>query len=447
MVGKIISHYRIEEKLGQGGMGIVYRAVDTRLHRTVALKMLLPELSADPSLRKRLANEARAASALNHPVVATVHDFDEAGDCMFIVYEYVEGNTLRDVMNQKPLSLSEWLAMSIQIAEGLACAHDAGVVHRDLKPENVMLSADGRIKILDFGLAKIHRPIAGGTAASQDRTLASVTAVTGTVIGTINYMSPEQLEAQSVDYRSDIFSFGIVLYEGATGRHPFIGSTPLSTIGNILKAEPASLSASSPLSGAGPAKSGLLPADFQRVTDKCLRKQRAERYQSTHDLVVDLQALYRSVTNGGVPAPIVPEEFRLPRGLARGLVLAIQAGFLVMYGATLTHLESPTVIALLGRLAVPLLPILAMCGIAVRLYVLAAVGLDHPATGVKFRKLFPGLLPLDAIWSASPLLLFDKWGWLTLGAAAALAYLPFCQRTLVESAYQLTAAARTPPPS
>ncbi|MCX6616714.1 MAG: serine/threonine-protein kinase, partial [Acidobacteria bacterium] len=156
MVGKTISHYRIEQKLGQGGMGVVYRAVDTRLNRTVALKMLLPELAADASLRRRLANEARAASALNHPVIATVHDFEEVDGCLFIVYEFVEGSTLREVMNARRTDLAEWLSVCIKIADGLACAHEAGIVHRDLKPENVMLSGEGRVKILDFGLAKIH---------------------------------------------------------------------------------------------------------------------------------------------------------------------------------------------------------------------------------------------------------------------------------------------------
>jgi predicted Ser/Thr protein kinase len=440
MVGKTISHYRIEQKLGQGGMGVVYRAVDTRLNRTVALKMLLPELAADASLRRRLANEARAASALNHPVIATVHDFEQVDECLFIVYEFVEGSTLRDVMNKRRMELVEWLSVCIKIADGLASAHETGIIHRDLKPENVMLTAEGRVKILDFGLAKIHRPLESATAGAQAGTLASATAVTGAVVGTLNYMSPEQLEAQSVDHRSDVFSFGIMLYELVAGRHPFLGRSPLSTIGNILKEEPPAPSLSS----------AQLPPELERVIHKCLRKQRAERYQSARDLLVDLENLRRNLS-GGTAAAVVPpeEEFGLPRGLARGLLLLIQIGYLCMYGAALVHAEAleKGILSVLGALTVPLAVILAMCGIAVRLYLLAAVGLDHPAAGVRFRRLFPALLALDAVWAASPLLLFGKLGWPALGAVAALAYLPFCQRTLIQSAYQLTAAARTPAPS
>jgi len=439
MVGKTISHYRIEQKLGQGGMGVVYRAVDTRLNRTVALKMLLPELAADASLRRRLANEARAASALNHPVIATVHDFEQVDGCLFIVYEFVEGSTLRDVMNKRRMELVEWLSVCIKIADGLACAHEAGIIHRDLKPENVMLTAEGRVKILDFGLAKVHRPLESAVAGTRADTAGSATA-TGTVVGTLNYMSPEQLEAQPVDRRSDVFSFGIMLYELVAGRHPFLGRSPLSTIGNILKEEPPAPSLSSP----------QLPPELERVIYKCLRKQRAERYQSTRDLLVDLENLRRNLS-GGTAAAVVPpeEEFGLPRGLARGLFLLIQLGYLCIYGAALIHAESleKGILSVLGVVAVPLVVILAMCGIAVRLYLLAAVGLDHPAAGVRFRRLFPALLALDAVWAASPLLLFQRLHWPVLGAVAALAYLPFCQRTLVQSAYQVTAAARTPAPS
>ena len=242
-----------------------------------------------------------------------------------------------------------------------------------------------------------------------------------------------------VNRRSDVFSFGIVLYELVAGRHPFLGRSPLSTIGNILKEEPAAPSLSSP----------ALPPELERVIHKCLRKQRAERYQSTRDLLVDLENVRRNLSGGAAAAVVPPEEeFGLPRGLARGLFLLIQLGYLCVYGAALIHAESleKGILSVLGAVAVPLAVILAMCGIAVRLYLLAAVGLDHPATGVRFRRLFPALLALDAVWAGSPLLLFGRLGWPALGAVAALAYLPFCQRTLVQNAYHLTAAARTPAP-
>lgn len=204
MVGRTISHYRIEEKLGQGGMGVVYRATDTRLGRAVALKMLLPESVAEPTLRRRLATEAKAASALNHPVIATVHDFEIAGDSVFIVYEYVEGSNLRELMRERSLGLQEILDYFICIADGLAAAHKVGIVHRDLKPENVMITTEDRVKILDFGVAKVL----------GDNDLSTRSTLGGRLVGTVNYMSPEQLQAEEVDHRSDIFSFAYPDPEG-----------------------------------------------------------------------------------------------------------------------------------------------------------------------------------------------------------------------------------------
>ncbi len=436
MIGQTISHYRIEEKVGQGGMGVVYRARDTRLDRTVALKMLLPEFAADPGLRRRLATEARAASALNHPAIATVHDFEEVDDSTFIVYEYVKGTNLREMMRRRSLDLPAVLAICIQIAEGLAAAQEADIVHRDLKPENVMITEASRVKILDFGLAKLRPRAAETTRASPlDGEAPTLSTAPGLLLGTVSYMSPEQLEGEEVDHRTDVFSFGVMLYEMVARRHPFVGKSPISTIGNILKEEPASLALWNPQA----------PAELERIIRKCVRKRPEERYQSTRDLLVDLETIRRALT-GPSPGAAVPSqaEFALPRGVARALVLITQLGYLAMYCAALYHVDSVElrgVLLAFAGLTMPLIIVSAMCGIAVRFYLLAAVGLDHPATGVKFGRLFPALVALDGVWAASPLLLAHRIGYgLALACVAALAYLPFSQRALIQSAYRTTSS-------
>ena len=428
MVGQTISRYWIEEKLGQGGMGVVYRATDTRLGRAVALKMLLPESVAEPMLRRRLATAAKAASALNHPVIATVYDFEIAGDSVFIVYEYVEGSNLREVMLKRSLGLPKILDHFIRIADGLAAAHKAGIVHRDLKPENVMVTPDGKVKILDFGVAKVL----------GDNDLSTRSTLAGRLVGTVNYMSPEQLQAEDVDHRSDIFSFGVTLYEMAAQRHPFVGKSPPLTIGNILKEEPPSLAQ----------WTSQAPADLEHVLRKCLRKQPGERYQSVRDLLVDLEQVRRGLT-GAPPATLqvaAEAEFAMSRGWARALLLVIQLGYVGIYSAALHYADSVEqtlegVLLMPAWLTLPPVIVSAMCGIAVRLYLLSAVGLDHAATGVRFRRLFPALLALDALWAASPLLLVPKIHYgVALACVAGLAYLPFSQRTLIQSAYRWATA-------
>ena len=435
MIGRTISHYTIEKKLGQGGMGVVYRARDTRLNRTVALKMVLPELAADPALRRRLAAEARAASALSHPVIATVHDFEQVGECAFIVYEYVEGTNLREVMRVRTLGLSEVLDICIKIADGMVAAHDGGIVHRDLKPENVMIGEGGRVKILDLGLAKVSLPVAKGRLSAPGPGAAPTMATPpGLLVGTVNYMSPEQLEAEEVDHCTDVFSFGVMLYELAVGHHPFVGKSPSSTIGNILKEDPTSLAR----------WNRQLPADLDRVIRKCVRKQRRERYQSVRELLVDVENLRRDL-RGPVAVETVTSdsELGLSRGMARGLLVFAQCGYLALYFAALYYLEDleralERILLLPVPLILPLVLIAAMCGIAVRLYLLSAIGLDHPATGMKFEKLFPFIVVLDGLWAASPLLMARSFGiGLALACVAALAYVPFSQRTLIRCAYRV----------
>jgi predicted Ser/Thr protein kinase len=270
--GQMIGPYRVERELGRGGMGIVYLAEDTRLSRKVAVKLLAPGAVRDERRRERMRQEARAAARLSHQGIATVFALEEFAGELFIVYEYVPGRSLRARLDEGELPIERVVDIAAQAARALASAHAEGVVHRDLKPENLMLGDQGAVKILDFGVAR-SLPVSG---VHEPRLTAA-----GTIVGTQAYMSPEQLESADVDFRSDIFSFGVLLYEVATGVHPFQGSSPASTVARILTLAP-------------PPPRELrrrLPAEFDRIVSKCLEKQPAARYQSTADLAVDLERL------------------------------------------------------------------------------------------------------------------------------------------------------------
>ena len=266
--------YDIVSSLGAGGMGEVYLARDTRLQREVALKILPKAIAADGRGREQFLREARAAGALNHPNIVAIFDVSLDGDVPFLVTEFVDGKTIRTELERGPLPVDRAVDLGAQIADALAAAHDAGIVHRDLKPENVIVTRDGRAKVLDFGIAKTVPPFghAHGVAAKTD---------TGLIIGTVPYMSPEQARGGSVDYRSDQFSFGILLYEIATGVHPFRRATPVQTLSAIIEDAPR------PLAGLKRA----LPAPVRWVIERCLSKDPAERYASTTDLARDLAAL------------------------------------------------------------------------------------------------------------------------------------------------------------
>jgi predicted Ser/Thr protein kinase len=271
--GCTIGSYRIERELGRGGMGVVYLAEDTRLARKVALKVLAPGYSRDEQRRERLRKEARAAARLSHPGIATVFALEELDGELFITSEFVAGRTLRDELEAGEVPVDRLVDIAVQVARALAAAHGEGVVHRDLKPENIISSDQHVVKILDFGVARSVTP---GVA---DRRLTA----TGVIVGTQAYMSPEQLESANVDFRSDVFSFGVLLYELATGVHPFEGSSPASTMARIMAAQPAPVSE----------LRRQLPPDFDRIVAKCLEKEPSARYQSTLDLVVDLERLQR----------------------------------------------------------------------------------------------------------------------------------------------------------
>jgi serine/threonine protein kinase len=283
LVGQSIGHYQVLALLGSGGMGDVYLATDTRLGRKVALKLLPDYLTDDESRIRRFKQEARAASALNHPNVLTIYEIEQAGGRYFIATEFVEGETLRQRLKGGHLGPCEAVGVTAQIAGALSKAHQAGIVHRDIKPENIMLDAEGRVKVLDFGLAKYTRPLSG--VAVDDANTESVHTVPGMLMGTTAYMSPEQVRGLAVDARTDVWSLGVVLYEMLAARAPFSGQTPSDVLAAILEREP------EPLSTGG----SVVPDELQRIVGKALRKDREQRYQTSRDLALDLENLRREI--------------------------------------------------------------------------------------------------------------------------------------------------------
>ena len=302
-VGQMLAHYRLEAKLSEGGMGVVYRALDTHLDRPVAIKVLRAQAVADEERKKRFVQEAKAASALNHPNIITIYDINTANGVDFIAMEYVEGKTLDGVMGRKGLALGETLKYAVQISDALAKAHGEGIVHRDIKPGNIMVTADGLVKVLDFGLAKLTEEGSGVARASllarpSMREEAPETEE-GAILGTVAYMSPEQAEGKPVDARSDIFSFGSVLYEMLTGRRPFAGETKMSVLAAILREEPKL--ASEVVEG--------LPREVERIVNRCLRKEPRRRFQHMDDLMVALEELKEESDSGKLragPTPLMP---------------------------------------------------------------------------------------------------------------------------------------------
>ncbi|MGI8989486.1 MAG: serine/threonine protein kinase [Bryobacteraceae bacterium] len=280
MIGRTISHFEIVEKLGEGGMGIVYKARDTQLDRFVALKVLPAHLVADPNRRRRFMQEAKAASALNHPNIITVYEISSYGDGEFIAMEFVRGKTLDELIGRKGLTLDRTLKYALQISEALAAAHAGGIVHRDVKPANIMVTDSGLVKVLDFGLAKLTEPVGAdldgsGVTRNVDEMLRTTE---GTIAGTAAYMSPEQAEGKPVDSRTDIFSFGSVLYETITGQRAFQGASPLSVLTSVLRDDPRPVAAIA----------GSVPPELERIVNRCLRKDPDRRWHSMKDVQVAL---------------------------------------------------------------------------------------------------------------------------------------------------------------
>ncbi len=333
MTGQTIAHYTILEKLGEGGMGVVYLAQDAHLNRKVAVKVLRPEAMTDPERKKRFVREAQAASALNHPGIITVHDIDtaqmEGRPVDYMVMEYVEGKTLDKAVAQRGARLGELLKCAAQIADALAAAHQAGIVHRDLKPANIMVTEKGQVKVLDFGLAKLTEPVESDPQAAT-RTAVDQAHRTeeGKILGTIAYMSPEQAEGKKLDARSDIFSFGTVLYEMFTGRHPFHGESRLSTLSAILNQEPKPVSEIAPDT----------PPELEKIIARCLRKDPDRRAHHMTDVKLALEELKEDWESGKTAAVRAQEKPAASRKLAIGvaaLLVAAAAG--ITWWATRSH--------------------------------------------------------------------------------------------------------------
>jgi len=296
MIGQTISHYLITEKLGAGGMGVVYKAEDTKLKRTVALKFLAPELTREPTAKSRFLHEAQAAAALHHPNICTVYEIDETSDHLFIAMVCIEGRSLKEKIQDGPLELTEAVDLAIQMAEGLGEAHHHGIVHRDIKPSNIMLTTDGQAQIMDFGLA---------LSPSQTKLTR-----TNSSMGTCAYMSPEQSRSEDVDHRTDIWSFGVMLFEMISGYQPFRGDFEQAVVFALLNHDP------EPLTGL---RTGV-PLELERVVGKAMAKDRGNRYQHADDLLVDLRAVRDRLQPESQPTATLPGGSRRPLAVVGGIL-------------------------------------------------------------------------------------------------------------------------------
>ena len=335
MLGRMVAHYRVTRALGHGGMGDVYLAEDTRLKRHVALKFLPTDLATDPIRLERFEREAQMVAALNHPNIVTVHSIERDGEALFMVMEYVEGPTLAEIIPRGGLPLSLLLTLAAQIADAVDSAHRHGIVHRDLKPGNVMLLTGDRVKVLDFGVAKLRDRTEGDTLPTRTRGLTAE----GMIVGTVAYMSPEQAEGRPVDERSDIFAIGVMLYEMTTGERPFRGDTDLSILSSILRDTPRAVTELNP----------GLPRDIWRIVRHCLAKDPERRYQTAKDLRNDLDDLAQSIVSGELAATAPVTSTRRSLWPMRVTLMVMLVGLLVAFIAwqfgvpdSLAHASPPT---------------------------------------------------------------------------------------------------------
>ena len=409
LTGRRIANYLVGPVLGVGGMAEVYRARDTSLDRDVAIKVLIGSSGLDFDGISRFQREARLLASVTHPNVASVYGFEQVDGMCALVMEVIEGETLSDRIERERPSIDEALAIARQIASAVEAAHSKEIIHRDLKPANIRLARDGTVKVLDFGLAKLLQ--SGEGLEAPGKTMFSTQGFS--VVGTIAYMSPEQARGRAVDRTTDVWAWGCVLYEMLTGTRAFEGNTGTDTIAKIASEDPDWTK----LPPATPAAVRLLLQD-------CLQKDSNRR-------VRNISEAKRRIENAHAPPgpPLPPAEIALSMQTARTLFLLIQFGYLAMYSAALYYVDAlnPTIFWLVV--------VAAMSGIPVRLFLISSVALAHPDAGRKFNRILPILVLLDGAWAASPLLISGLLIGVALASAAALAYLPFSQRTLIRRIY------------
>lgn len=436
MLPQAISGYQVIKKIATGGMGEVFLAKDTALDRLVVLKFLPKEFAMERDQVRRFAREAKAISKLNHPNIAHIYGVGEADGTPFIAMEYIEGETLHALIARGPLSPDDVINYGMQLADTLQNAHLKGIIHRDIKPANLMITQRGDLKVLDFGLAKITTPESQAKGKQS-----TATSKTGIVLGTTQYMSPEQALGAKVDHRSDLFSSGVVLYEMSTGRRPFPGENRIVIFDRILHAEP-------------PPISDLIrdfPPELEKIILRCLRKDAFDRYLSASELLADLKTLRRDIHAEATSLPLADPESLLPRPLARLFFVLLQVMYMAMYVSALRWLD-PLWNGLAGSLNSRAADALAACylisamiGIAARLYFISLVALDHRQSGIQYRKAFPFLFCLDILWALAPISLSARVGEIfALACVPLLVFAPFAQRTLMHSAYDFHAPKRIP---
>jgi tRNA A-37 threonylcarbamoyl transferase component Bud32 len=414
------NRYDILQEVGRGAMGIVYKATDRETSECVALKVLKPEVVEDQSMMHRFKREMLIARKITHRNVCRIYDFTQVSRGPCITMEFVEGETLRALLNRSgALKLQSAIDITRQICSGLREAHAQGVAHRDLKPENLMIDRNGNVKIMDFGVARLFANNAATTL--------------GMLVGTPAYMPPEQVEGRETDQRSDIYAFGLILYEMLTGSVVFKADTPLAVAYKQVH-DPVP-----PPRSVDPS----IPDTVQTLILRCLEKDPDRRFQTIDQLESAFTEMGYRPPSASDPPAVVPARqnttFIMARRKARRLMMAVQVLYFSIYSAALYHAEAAgreleQGFQIPGTVGVYIVIVLAMLGIATRLYLLSALVWDHPDLPKKFRRLFPALWLLDTIWAASPVLLLD---WMRLGVilgcVAVLAYVPFSQKTLMEN--------------